>query len=62
MLALLKVDPGEAVMVGDTLHEDVAGALGVGMGALLLDRDGRHPEVAGRLDDLRALPEALGLP
>ena len=39
--------PAEAVMVGDTLHEDIEGALAVGMRAVLLDRDGRHPEVAG---------------
>ena len=45
VLALLDVPPGEAAMVGDTLHDDVEGALAVGMRAVLLDRDGRHPEV-----------------
>ena len=39
-------------MVGDTLHEDIEGALAVGMRAVLVDREGRHPEVEGRLDDL----------
>jgi putative hydrolase of the HAD superfamily len=61
VLGLLDVTAQEALMVGDTLHEDIEGALGVGMRAVLLDRDGRHPEVAGRLSDLRALPDALGL-
>jgi HAD superfamily hydrolase (TIGR01549 family) len=61
LLGLLEVEPGQAVMVGDTLHDDVEGALAVGMQAVLLDRDGHHPEVDGRLDDLRGLARALGL-
>ena len=49
-------------MVGDTLHEDVEGALAVGMRAVLIDREGRHPEFAGRLDGPpRVSPAALGL-
>jgi putative hydrolase of the HAD superfamily len=60
VLDLLGVAPAEAVMVGDTLHEDVEGALAVGMRAVLLDRDGRHPELEGRLESLRELPRALG--
>jgi hypothetical protein len=31
------------------------------MQAVLLDREGRYPDVADRLDDLRELPAALGL-
>ena len=61
MLERLDVDPGEAVMVGDTIEDDVEGALAVGMRAVLLDREGRFPEYEGRLDDLRELPAALGL-
>jgi HAD superfamily hydrolase (TIGR01549 family) len=61
LLARLGVEPGEAVMVGDTIEDDVEGALAIGMRALLLDREGRYPEVEGRLDDLRELPAALGL-
>jgi HAD superfamily hydrolase (TIGR01549 family) len=61
LLALLDVEPAQAVMVGDTLHDDVEGALAVGMRAVLLDREGRHPEVEGRLADLGGLGEALGL-
>jgi putative hydrolase of the HAD superfamily len=59
ILDLLEVDPGSALMVGDTLHEDVEGARAVGMRAVLLDREGRHPELEERLDDLRALPALL---
>jgi putative hydrolase of the HAD superfamily len=61
LLRRLGVEPGEAVMVGDTIDEDVDGARAVGMRAVLLDREGRYPEVDGRLDDLRELPAALGL-
>jgi putative hydrolase of the HAD superfamily len=61
MLELLGVEPGEAAMVGDTLEDDIEGARAVGMQALLLDREGRYPHVEERLDDLRAVPAALGL-
>jgi HAD superfamily hydrolase (TIGR01549 family) len=61
MLELLGVEPEDAVMVGDTLEDDVEGALAVGMRAVLVDREGRYPDRVGRLDDLRLLPAALGL-
>ncbi len=57
ILELLDVEPGEALMVGDTIEDDVEGALAVGMRAVLVDRDGRYPERES-IDDLRAL---LGL-
>jgi putative hydrolase of the HAD superfamily len=60
MLGLLDVAPADAVMVGDTLNEDIEGALAVGMRAVLLDRDDRHPEVEARLRSLAELPAALG--
>ena len=43
MLELLDVAPGEAVMVGDTLVDDVEGARAVGMRAVLVDRENRYP-------------------
>ena len=43
MLELLASPPGEAVMVGDTLEDDVEGARAVGMHAVLVDREGRYP-------------------
>ena len=53
--------PSEAVMVGDTIEDDIEGARAVGMRALLVDREGRYPTRSSRLDDLRELPAALGL-
>jgi putative hydrolase of the HAD superfamily len=60
-LELLGVEPPNAVMVGDSLEEDVEGARALGMRAILIDREERHPEVAERLTDLYGLPAALGL-
>jgi HAD superfamily hydrolase (TIGR01549 family) len=54
MLELLEVVAGDAVMVGDTVEDDVDGALAVGMRAVLVDRERRHPERES-IDDLRAL-------
>jgi putative hydrolase of the HAD superfamily len=62
MLDRLDVEPGDAVMVGDTIADDIEGAIAVGMQAVLLDREGRYPEYVGRLGDLRELPAALGIP
>ena len=42
------------LMVGDTVEDDVEGALAVGMRAVLVDRDGRYPERES-IADLRAL-------
>jgi HAD superfamily hydrolase (TIGR01549 family) len=61
-LDLLDVPPADAVMVGDSLEEDIAGARALGMRAILVDRDERHPEVEERLTDLYGLPAALELP
>ncbi|MGH2618174.1 MAG: HAD family hydrolase [Thermomicrobiales bacterium] len=38
----LGIDPGRAIHVGDQPKSDVVGARGVGMGAVLIDRYGRH--------------------
>ena len=61
-LDVLGVDPADAVMVGDSLEEDVEGARALGMRAILVDREDRHPDVEERLTDLYGLPAALGLP
>jgi HAD superfamily hydrolase (TIGR01549 family) len=61
MLELLEVPAADAVMVGDTIEDDVEGARAVGMRAILVDRECLYPDVDDRLDDLSALPRALGL-
>ena len=48
-------------MVGDSYADDIEGARALGMRAILLDRDGLAPDEPDRIDDLRALPSALGL-
>ena len=62
LLGLLGVAPAAAVMVGDSLEDDVSGALACGCGAILLDRNGR---AAGaplpRIESLAELPAALSL-
>jgi HAD superfamily hydrolase (TIGR01549 family) len=60
ILELLGVEPGEALMVGDTLDEDVEGAQAVGMAAVLVDREGRYPAQENRLLDLCGLPALVG--
>jgi putative hydrolase of the HAD superfamily len=61
-LTALAVAPEDAVMVGDSVEEDIEGARAIGMRAILLDRDDRHPDLDERLTDLYGLPAALGLP
>ena len=56
MLALLEVEPAEALMVGDTVADDVEGARAIGMHAVLVDRAGLHEGFEPRIPDLYALP------
>ena len=60
-LKRLVVEPADAVMIGDSIEDDVEGAKAVGMRGFLLDRENRYPGVEEKLTDLRALPAALGL-
>ena len=74
LFALMKVVPSDCVMVGDSLQDDVEGAVAVGAGAVLLDRSDRS--IAGstsvvvgpddtavpRITSLVELPAALDLP
>ena len=60
-LELLDVEPAAAVMVGDSLLDDVEGARALGIRAFLVDREGRFPERDDALPTLLALPALLGL-
>ena len=52
VLGLLEVEPQEALMVGDTVEDDVEGARAAGMQAVLIDRLGLRPEFAPRIETL----------
>jgi putative hydrolase of the HAD superfamily len=54
-LELLELEPAQALMVGDTVEDDVEGARAVGMDALLLDRLGRYPTFEPRIETLAEL-------
>jgi HAD superfamily hydrolase (TIGR01662 family) len=56
-----EVAPEDAAMVGDTLADDIEGARALGMQAILLDRERRHPAFEPRIESLHDLPKALGL-
>jgi HAD superfamily hydrolase (TIGR01549 family) len=60
-LELVACEPADALMVGDSPEDDVAGARAVGMQALLLDRQGRFPDAVERIQSLDELPGVLGL-
>lgn len=62
VLDRLGVPAERAAMVGDSPEDDLEGARALGMRAFLVDREGLYPEAPDRLDDLFALPAALGLP
>ncbi|HET8751600.1 MAG TPA: HAD family hydrolase [Gaiellaceae bacterium] len=62
VLDLLGVEPSDAVMVGDTIADDIEGARALGMRAILLDREGRNPDFEPRIETLNELPSRLGLP
>ena len=61
VLDLLGVEPDEAMMVGDTIADDVEGAVALGMRAILLDREGAHQDFEPRIESLNELPQALEL-
>jgi putative hydrolase of the HAD superfamily len=55
----LGVAAGEVLHVGDSLVEDYHGALAAGLRALLLDRTGRHSEIADRVQRLDEIPARI---
>jgi putative hydrolase of the HAD superfamily len=61
VLDLLGVEPTEAVMVGDTIADDIEGAVALGMRAILVDREGAHEDFEPRIETLNELPPLLGL-
>lgn len=60
-LDMLGVSAGEAVMVGDSPEDDIAGAQACGIAAVLVDRIGRFPGHPSRIESLEELPALLGV-
>jgi len=58
--ARLKVEAADALHVGDSLRDDVEGARGAGLEALLLDRKDQHPGVVNRIRSLEELLARVG--
>jgi putative hydrolase of the HAD superfamily len=62
LYGLLGISPRDAVMVGDSMEDDVEGAMAAGSAAILLDRSGRRRDLAvPRIESLAELPAALSL-
>jgi len=55
VLDLLEVEPREALMVGDSVDDDIEGARAAGMQAVLLDRLDLRPDFAPRIRSLAEL-------
>lgn len=60
--ARLGLSPAEILHVGDSLEEDYEAARSAGFAAVLLDRDGRHPEIAERIASLAEIPGRIPSP
>jgi HAD superfamily hydrolase (TIGR01549 family) len=60
VLDLLGVEAADALMVGDTISDDIEGARALGMPAILLDREGKRVDFEPRIETLKALPALLG--
>jgi putative hydrolase of the HAD superfamily len=56
----LQVAPGQVLHVGDSMAEDYRAARAAGLASLLLDRAGRHPGVADRIESLIEISTRLG--
>ncbi|MFO7775250.1 MAG: HAD-IA family hydrolase [Candidatus Hydrogenedentota bacterium] len=60
-VARLNAAPERTVHIGDSIEDDVAGALGAGLRPMLIDREARYTGEHPRLATLMDLPSELGL-
>ena len=60
-LAELGVSAATALVCGDDPARDLAGARAAGIRGVLIDRDGRHPDVVPRVGSLTELPALVEL-
>lgn len=59
MIKRLKVNKDEALMVGDSLKDDIKSAENFGIKGILIDRKGKHPEYPNRITSLEQLKKFL---
>jgi putative hydrolase of the HAD superfamily len=59
MLEKLEVEAGEAIMVGDSLPDDIQGAEAVGITGILIDRGNYHPRYPNHIEELSELTQLL---
>lgn len=59
ILKALAVMPGEAVMVGDSIKNDIIPAKQLGMKTVFIDRHNKHPEIKDRITSFRGLEKIL---
>lgn len=52
MIKELKVKKDEALMVGDSLKDDIQAAENFGIKGILIDRKGKHPDYPNRITSL----------
>lgn len=60
-IKLLRVQPNEAVFIGDNLERDYFGALNAGLKAILIDRENRVRGDIIKISNLREIPRILDL-
>lgn len=59
LLLKLKVSKDEVIMIGDSLIDDVIAAENFGIKGILIDRKGKHPDYANRIQSLEELEKFL---
>lgn len=59
ILKVLGTQPGETVMIGDSMKNDIIPARQLGMHAILIDRNSRHQEVDNRITTLDGLEKII---
>jgi 2-haloalkanoic acid dehalogenase type II len=59
MLEKLEVEAGEAIMVGDSLPDDIQGAEVAGITGILIDRGNYHRDYPNRIEELSELTQLL---
>ena len=57
MIKKLKIDKNDALMIGDSLKQDIQAAENFGIKGILIDRKEKHPDYPSRITSLKELQE-----